>query len=152
MVVGGLVALLLAANLLKGFLSEKDGRPQQLLPEDAVFSLAFWGPLAALAGIAALGAWWSWQTYRRREKSSAAWMGYGFGFGLLAALLLAALGQMSPQQLDRRWLASSANLICAVQAGIFGMAAFREHQRGSGQGGRSRRGGSRDDAGDGGDE
>jgi hypothetical protein len=141
---GWCVAVVLGANLAWGRLHAQDGVWLGFLSKDAVLAALFWAGVAAAAAASVAGIVWTTGTYRRREKSSLLWTRHAFVFGVVAAAVLALV----PRSPDGHWyVAWAAAALVAGQSALFAYAAYREHRRTVGSGGRRGRHG--DDDGDG---
>lgn len=139
MIVGWVAAALLAGNLVWGRLNQVGDRPQGFVSDDVVRWVTFWTPIAALVAAAVAGGYWTTLVFARREKSSLVWQRFGFGAGLLSAFVLMVLLFQSGRTetaAKRHWILCTAAALCAIQTGLFAYAAFREHRRSSGHGGR----------------
>lgn len=140
-IAGWAVAAVLAAYLVYGMLHQEGGRPQAPFSEETLLATLFWGSVGIAAVASAAGILWTVQAHARRAKDSLVWMRHAFTFGVVAAVLLAAV----PRSKDGHWyIAWAAAALVAGQSALFAYAAWREVQRSHG-GRRSRHG---DDDGD----
>jgi hypothetical protein len=124
----GVLVLFLAANLAVSVLRrDEQGRFKGLVSEDGVATVAFWLPLLATAGAAAAGAWTSFKSWRRSERSTALWNLRAFVASLVFALALAIV-TFEPA-INRRWFAVVVAVCFAVQTSLFAWIALRGERR-----------------------
>jgi hypothetical protein len=135
---GWLLAALLGGYVVVSQARRGEGDRAGLLSERNLTRIAFWLPLSVLFGACALGALWSMQVYRRREKASVLWTRNAFVFGIFVSMLL-VFGVMDEGSFPRQWLAPWCTALVAAQASLFAYASFREKRRTLGHPGDSRR-------------
>lgn len=139
-VVGAVLALLLAANLVIAFVGQTDGgEPRGFFTPELLLGVAFWVPVGVLALCALLGLWFSEQAKERREARGVGWMRGAFVFGLVG---VAALGVASFENelFPRQELIVLAMWVYAVQMVLFTrLVRLQTASRSQGASGRKRR-------------
>lgn len=132
----GLLVLLLAGNIVFGFLNEKDDTPNGFLTPEHLLAAAFWAPAVFAMVISLCGMYWSSRAHAQSERSSMLWARRGYIFTLVASVAF-VLAAMDRDTFPRPWFAALAAALVGGQAFFAAMISLREYRRAEmGEGGR----------------
>jgi hypothetical protein len=140
MVVGVVLALLLAANLVVGLPTLADGGdPSGFLSPDILLRVGFWVPIGLAVPLCVAGMAWASKAYAETESSNLLWLRRGLGFGL-AGVAAFCVATFEPEQFNRESLAVVAAWVIGVLVTHLSLAAWRAYRGSSSSGsGRGRR-------------